>query len=105
MTTLSELLSTLPTPSELKDKWIVASKELRDTLVAKQETLNTNHHVSPVELTDGRWGACCDLLSATSGGQIFNQLFTALDQTDLMACEVVDTATFKALLPVVEEPI
>jgi hypothetical protein len=105
MTTLAEFLATQPSLAELQSNWIVASKELRDALLAKQATLTTNHIVNPVELTDGRYGACCDVLSASGDGHIFNPLFQLLDQGNLMVTEVVDTAAFKALLPEPTEEI
>ena len=103
--TLAEFLSTSPSPAEMQGQYIVASKELRDALLAKQATLTTNHHITPVLLTDGRYAARCMMLTATGTGKIFNPIFQLLDQGTLMAAEVVDAETLKALLPVEEGEI
>ena len=68
-------------------------------MVAKQDTLTTHNHISPVLLIDGRYGACCDLSTEVGAGGIYHELWEMLDQAKLEEGEVVDKAAFLALLP------
>ena len=100
-----EYLATNPTYAEAKEKFLVFSVELRDVLLAKQDTLNTNHKISPVLLSDGRYGACCDLLTAIGEGEIYHDIFALLDMAALNTAELVEKAEFIALLPEPTEEI
>jgi hypothetical protein len=94
-----EYFATNPSIDSLRDNWLLLSAETRDTLIAKQDTLTTNHRISPVLLTDGRYGVCCDIKSGMGPGQIYYGIFSILDLDLLDEAERVDTQTFKALLP------
>ena len=95
-----EYLATNPTPSEAKEKFLLFPLELRDAMLAKQDTLTTSHKISPVLLTDGRYGACCDLLTEVGVGGVYHELFQLLDMDALNTAELVEKADFIALLPV-----
>ena len=95
-----EYLATNPSAAEAKLKFLIFSVELRDAMLAKQDTLTTNHHISPVLLTDGRYGACCDLLTEVGVGGIYHALFSILDLDALNTALLVDKPEFMALLPV-----
>ena len=97
--TPSEYLATNPTPEELSYNYLLIPAELRDSMLAKQDTLTTHNHISPVLLIDGRYGACCDLYTEVGAGGIYHELWEMLDQAKLEECEVVDKAAFLALLP------
>ena len=94
-----EYLATNPSAAEAKQKFLLFPAELRDAMLAKQNTLTTNHHITPVLLTDGRYGACCDLLTEVGEGGIYRELFALLDMEALNAAELVDKEEFISLLP------
>jgi len=97
--TNTEFLATNPTYAEAKDKFLLFSVELRDTLLAKQATLNTDHNITPRLLSDGRYGVCCDLLTAIGEGEIYHNIFALLDPDALNTADRVEKAEFEALLP------
>ena len=97
--TPSEYLATNPTAEEHSYNYLLIPAELRDSMIAKQDTLTTSNHISPVLLIDGRYGACCDLYTEVGAGGIYHELWEMLDQAKLEECEVVDKAAFLALLP------
>ena len=97
--TPSEYLETNPTAEEHSYNYLLIPAELRDSMIAKQDTLTTSNHISPVLLIDGRYGACCDLYTEVGAGGIYHELWEMLDEAKLEECEVVDKAAFLALLP------
>ena len=94
-----EYLATNPTYAEAKEKFLLFSVELRDTLLAKQATLGTDHNITPRLLSDGRYGVRCDLLTAIGEGEIYHDIFALLDMDALNTAELVEKAEFDALLP------
>jgi hypothetical protein len=103
--TPSEYLETNPTAEEHSYNYLLIPAELRDSMIAKQDTLTTHNHISPVLLIDGRYGACCDLYTEVGVGGIYHQIWEMLDKAKLEECEVVDKAAFLALLPQPEPEI
>ena len=97
--TPSEYIATNPTAAEAAQNFLLFSKDLRDSLIAKQDTIVTRNFISPVLLIDGRYGACCDIYTEVGAGGIYHELWEMLDQAKLEECEVVDKAAFLALLP------
>ena len=68
-------------------------------MLEKQSTIVSNNRINPTATTDGRYGSCCDLMTAIGVGDIYHDVYALLDQTELHACEVVDKAAFILLLP------
>ena len=101
--TPSEYLATSPTTEELSQNYLLISAELRDSMLAKQDTLTTSNRISPVLLIDGSYGACCDIYTEVALGGVYSELWGMLDQAKLEECEVVDKDAFLALLPAPEE--
>ena len=101
--TPSEYLETNPTAEEHSYNYLLIPAELRDSMLAKQDTLTTSNRISPVLLIDGSYGACCDIYSEVGIGGIYRELWEMLDQAKLEECEVVDKDAFLALLPTPEE--
>ena len=103
--TPSEYIATNPTAEEHSQNFLLFSKELRDALLAKQDTLVTSNFISPVLLTDGRYGACCDLMTEVGVGGIFKKIYDLLDKAALDTALVVGKAEFLALIPPAPEEI
>jgi hypothetical protein len=77
---LAEFLTTQPQES-LDTLALYMTAELKDTLLAYQDTLGTiQHKVSPVELVDGRWFLCADVLTEIGEHGIFKRGFDILPQ-------------------------
>ena len=98
-----EYIATNPSYEDAKNKWLLFTEAQRNTMLAKQETLTTNHKVSTVALTDGRYGACADLMTEINEGQAYYELFALLDLSEFDTAELVDTPKFEALLPEPED--
>ena len=103
--TPSEYIATNPTAEESSQNFLLFSKELRDAMIAKQDTIVTRNFISPVLLSDGRYGACCDLLTEVGGGGIFKEIYDLLDKDALDTALVVGKAEFLALIPPAPEEI
>jgi hypothetical protein len=94
-----QLIESNPTLAEARELWMVMTVQIRDAMLAKQSTISTSHHISPIELTDGRWAVCCDLISEIRPGGVYYDVFQTLDLTALDTCEIVTTDEFNALKP------
>ena len=101
--TPSEYIATNPTAAEAAQSFLLFSKDLRDAMIAKQDTIATRNVISPVLLSDGRYGACCDLLTEVGGSGIFKEIYDLLDKDALDTALVVSKAEFLALIPPAEE--
>ena len=101
--TPSEYIATNPTAAEAAQSFLLFSKDLRDAMIAKQDTIATRNVISPVLLSDGRYGACCDLLTEVGGSGIFKEIYDLLDKDALDTALVVGKAEFLALIPPAEE--
>ena len=101
--TPSEYIATNPTAADAAQNFLLFSKELRDAMLAKQDTIATRNVISPVLLSDGRYGACCDLLTEVGGSGIFKEIYDLLDKDALDTALVVGKAEFLALIPPTEK--
>jgi hypothetical protein len=102
---LQELIIQNKSYEELKDLALVFNDSLKNILEATQETFNSQHKASPVELTDGRFMLCADLLTEIQSGGLYYQGFGLLD-TDLFSqVEVISMEEAKTLLPVASEEL
>ena len=88
-----------PSIEDMQSKALLFSAALYNAMRAKQGNIDTSHLVSPVLLTDGRYGVGCDIFSETGEGHIFHELFSVLDNAVLNTGELVDMAELVALLP------
>lgn len=101
MTPLQYIASN-PTLDDARKKGLVFSVADKDSMLAKQEQIDTPFRIAPIELTDGRWAICCDLLTEVSPG-VYQELFAALDTDKLAAAEILPWADVLALLPETDE--
>jgi len=99
-----EYIATNPTYEDSKTKWLAFSTELKDTMLAKQATLNTSHRVNPIELTDGRWACRGAAVTEISGG-VFTPLFQLLDLDLLNTATIIEDDEFQSLRPTEPELI
>jgi len=100
---LQELITQNKSYEELKDLALVFDSNLKNILEATQATLQSKHQASPVELTDGRFMLCADLLTEIHPGGLYSQGFGLLD-TDLFSqVSVISMSEAQALLPVSSE--
>jgi hypothetical protein len=100
---LADLLQSLPpeTPIDIdvaRGLWLVFDAEYLDELDAAQSD-QTTHRAVPIELTDGRFALCADLLTEINGG-IFALQFSRLNAANFANVQVIDTATIQPLIPV-----
>jgi hypothetical protein len=102
---LAELITQNKSYEELKGLFLVFNSSLKSILEATQETFNSQHKVSPVPLTDGRFMLCADLLTEIGPEGLYSQGFGLLD-TDLFSqVEVISLEEISALLPVSGEVV
>ena len=102
---LQELIQQNKSYEELKDLALVFDSNLKNILEATQATLQSKHQASPVELTDGRFMLCADLLTEVGPGGLYSQGFGLLD-TDLFSqVSVISMEEASALLPVSSEEV
>ena len=94
-----------PTIEDMQSKALLFSATLHDAMQVKQGNIDTNHLITPVLLTDGRYGICCDVLSETGEGHIFHELFSVLDKALLNTGELVDMSDLMELIPEPEEEV
>jgi hypothetical protein len=100
---LQELILQNKSYEELQSLVLIFNSSLKDILETTQETFNSQHKVSPIELTDGRYMLCADLLTEIGPGGLYSQGFGLLD-TDLFSqVEVVSLEEISSLLPSTEE--
>ena len=102
---LQELIQQNKSYEELKGLALVFDSNLKSILESTQETFQSKHKASPVELTNGSYMLCADLLTEIHPGGLYAQGFGLLD-TDLFAqVEVVSMEEASALLPVASEEL
>ena len=102
---LQELIQQNKSYEELKALALVFSSSLKDILEATQETFSSKHKASPVELTDGRFMLCADLLTEIHPGGLYSQGFSLLDVDLFAQVEVITMEEASALLPQPEEEL
>ena len=97
-----DYIATNPSIEDMQSKALLFSAALHDAMQVKQGNINTNHLITPILLTDGRYGICCDILSETGSGRIFSEIFGALDTAALNTAEIADMSELMELIPVPE---
>ena len=97
-----DYIATNPSIEDMQSKALLFSAALYHAMQAKQGNIDTNHLITPVLLTDGRYGICCDILSETGSGHIFSEIFGALDTAALNTAEIADMSELVELLPAPE---
>ena len=97
-----EYIATNPTYEEARLKWLTFSAADKDSMLAKQAEVQSNHRIAPTELTDGRWAVCCDLLTEIQGG-VFTEVFQQLDMGKLNSAIIIEDDEFQTLKPAPEE--
>ena len=102
---LQELIQQNKSYEELKSLALVLNSNLKNILESTQETFQSKHKASPVELSNGSYMLCADLLTEIAPGGLYSQGFGLLD-TDLFSqVEVISMEEAAALLPVASEEI
>ena len=102
---LLELIQQNKSYEELKDLALVFDSNLKNILESTQETFQSKHKASPVELTNGTYMLCADLLTEIGQKGLYAQGFGLLD-TDLFAqVSVITMEEASALLPVASEEL
>jgi hypothetical protein len=102
---LQELILQNKSYEELKDLALVFNSSLKEILEATQETFNSQHKASPVELTNGKFMLCADLLTEIQTGGLYSQGFGLLDNNLFAQVEVISMEEASALLPVASEEV
>lgn len=101
---LTQLLATAPDLTILRGLALILTPELHATLVVVQEALpDRAFKAQPVELTDGNFMLCADLLSEIGPGGLYAEGFGQLPPAALPLVEVMPMADALALLPPPED--
>ena len=98
-----DYIATNPSVEDMASKALLFSAALNSAMQAKQGNNNTNHRITPVELTDGRYGIRALTFTECNAGGIFRELFGSLDTAIFNTAEIVEMSEMVALLPVDEE--
>lgn len=97
--TVADLLPHLPIPADYGRQYgMVFDDALADRLAEVQAEHPTQHVARPVQLTDGRWCLCADLLSEVPQG-LYATGFAHLDASRFDEIAMVPWADAVALLP------
>lgn len=97
---LQELIQQTKSYEELKALALVFNSSLKNILEATQETFQSKHKAAPVELTDGRFMLCADLLTEIHPEGLYAQGFGMLDSNLFSQVEVISMEEASALIPV-----
>ena len=100
---LQELIQQNKSYEELKGLALVFNSSLKNILESTQETFQSKHKASPVELSDGRFMLCADLLTEIHPNGLYAQGFGLLDKDLFAQVEVISMEEASALIPVLEE--
>ena len=93
-------------PENLKEYGLVFSEPTKLLLDEAQNSLpNRQHQVQPIQLTNGDWLLCADILSEIGESGIYRQWFLALPQEHFNEVEIVNWNETVALLPTPENEI
>jgi hypothetical protein len=98
--TLADLLQQ-PRPIDIdvaRSLWLVFDAEYLAQLNAAQAD-QTVHRAVPLELTDGRFALCADLLTEIDAGGIFALQFSRLDAANFPEVDVLSTDAITQLMP------
>ena len=102
---LQELIQQNKSYEELKDLALILNSSLKNILESTQETFQSKHKASPVELSDGSFMLCADLLTEIQPGGLYSQGFGLLDSDLFTQVEVISMEQASALIPVVSEEL
>lgn len=96
---LNDLLALLPSlgVADAKQLALVFSQAGHDTVIAAHT--NEQHRVAPVQLQDGRWMLCADLLTEVHASGIYAGIYARLPQELFDRVEVIPWADALMLLP------
>jgi len=98
MITLADILAApMPSIESMRETWLVFPSALIPLLDAAQAD-QTLHRATPTLLSDGRVSLCADILTETIDSGFFAMAFSRLDPVHFSAVEVLDDASFRALL-------
>ena len=97
--TLDQLLQDPIQTANLSQFWLLFDPTLNNRLMEVQP--HYQHQLSPIELTDGRFALCADLLSEISG--LYAKTFDALDKSTFSSVYVVPFSDIEPLLPKSEQ--
>jgi len=96
MITLADIFaSPIPPLDSLRLTWLVFDSSLRDALDAAQDG-ETRNRAEAILLNNGKYALCADLLTEIDG--LYAGTFLRLDPLYFPAVEVLDDASFRALL-------
>jgi hypothetical protein len=102
---LLELIQQNKTYSELKDLALVFDSNLKNILESTQETFQSKHKAAPVELSNGSFMLCADLLTEIGFGGLYREGFSLLDIDLFAQVSVITMEEASALLPVSDEEL
>ena len=103
--TVAEILPFFPVSYEYGKQFaLVFSQELADILAEKQAESGGRFIAKPVELTDGRFMLCGDIMSECPNG-LYQAGFGTLDLARFNEIEVLPLADGLALIPQNEDPV
>ena len=85
-------------PADLRQYGLVMPAAVRNSLVTKQESLNLQHRVNPVALTDGSYALNADVLTEARTDGLFNHI-DQIDPDNLAHVVTMPWADVLALMP------
>jgi len=100
--TLADLLPLIGTltDADAKQHALVFDQHAHDELIAAQvQRPDAHHRTAPVQLTDGRWMLCADLLTEILPGGLYADGFSLLPTELFAEVGVMPWADAVALLP------
>jgi hypothetical protein len=102
--TLADLISQPLTYEDARQLALVFGQAPYDALLAAQaQRPDAQNHVAPVQLTDGRWMVCADLLTEIAPGGMYADGFALLPPELFAQVDVMPWDDAVALLPQPEE--
>lgn len=93
--TLDQLFQDDISASDLYDLWLVFDVDIANRLKDIQPF--HQHQIMPIELIDGSFAVCADLLTEKDG--IYAPTFAALDQSAFPLVQVISQAAISELFP------
>lgn len=106
--TLADNLPTIAgmTDAEAKTLALVFGDAAKSALEAVQaQRPDAHNRVAPVQLSDGRWMLCADVLREALTGGLYAEGFALLPPELFSVVDAIPMADAVALLPVAEEPL
>ena len=106
--TLADNLPTIAamTDAEAKTLALVFGDAAKSALEAVQaQRPDAHNRVAPVQLSDGRWMLCADVLREALTGGLYSDGFSLLPPETFALVDVMPWPDAVALLPIAEEPL